>query len=286
MARHYRTVTVDGIKIFYREAGPQNAPVLLLLHGFPSSSRMYEPLLDRLSDKYHLIAPDYPGFGLSECPSTASFVYTFDHLAEMMDDFVTALGLDRFALYMQDYGGPVGFRLAMKKPSRISALIIQNAVVHEVGLGPLWEMRKAFWKDRALNEAALRQNFFSLEATRSRHVGSDPDATLYDPNLWMDELAFLQRDGIADIQTELFFDYQTNIAMYPHWSEWLRNARLPLLVLWGKFDPSFTIREPAALQTDVATAEVHVLDAGHFALDTRPDQIAHTIRDFLPRTSR
>lgn len=186
----YRSVDVDGLSIFYREAGARDAPAILLLHGFPSSSRMYEPLLARLADGYRLIAPDYPGFGHSDAPDTKSFTYTFDRLAEVIDRFTQALGLTRYTLFLQDYGGPVGFRLALAHPQRLQALIIQNAVAHEDGLGPLWDARKAFGADRAAHEAALRENFLSLAATRQRHVGNSPHASAYDPDLWTDGSPF------------------------------------------------------------------------------------------------
>jgi pimeloyl-ACP methyl ester carboxylesterase len=179
----YRTIEVDGLSIFYREAGAKDAPTLLLLHGFPSSSRMYQPLLARLGDRYRLIAPDYPGFGHSDWPDPKSFAYTFDRLAAIMDRFAEALGLTHYALYMQDYGTPVGFRLALAHPERIDALIVQNAVAHNEGLGALWGPRRAFWADRAANESALRASFLSLATTRSRHLASDPDVDRYDPDL-------------------------------------------------------------------------------------------------------
>jgi pimeloyl-ACP methyl ester carboxylesterase len=276
----YRTIEIDGHSIFYRETGAQDAPTLLLLHGFPSSSRMYEPILARLSDRYHLIAPDYPGFGHSDWPDPTTFAYTFDHLAAIMGRFTEALGLSRYTLYMQDYGGPVGFRMALAHPERIEALIVQNAVAHNDGLGALWKPRRAFWADRAAKESALRANFLSLAATRGRHVGSDPDVNRYDPDLWTDEFAFLSKAGQADIQTDLFYDYRTNVDAYPKWQAWLRETQPRLLVIWGKYDPSFDISEPEAYRRDVPRAEVHVLDAGHFALDTAADEIEGLIRRF------
>jgi pimeloyl-ACP methyl ester carboxylesterase len=278
---YYRTIEVDGLSIFYREAGAKDAPTLLLLHGFPSSSRMYEPLLARLADRYRLIAPDYPGFGHSDWPDPKTFAYTFDHLAAIMDRFAEALGLTRYSLYMQDYGGPVGFRMALAHPERIEALIVQNAVAHNEGLGALWGPRRAFWADRAANESALRANFLSLATTRGRHLGSDPDVDRYDPDLWTDEFAFLGGPGQADIQTDLFYDYRTNVEAYPRWQAWLRQRQPRLLVLWGRYDPSFDISEPEAYRRDVPKAEVHVLDAGHFALDAKADEIARLIRGFM-----
>src|SRR5213080_3330869 len=195
----YRTMKIDGLSIFYREAGPKDGPTLLLLHGLPSSSRMFEPLFSRLSDRYHLIAPDYPGFGHSDWPDPKSFAYTFDHIAEIMDRFTEALGLARYTLYMQDYGGPVGFRMALAHPDRIEALIVQDAVAHSDGLGANWGPRRAFWADRAANEKALRTNLLSLATTRTRHVGSDPNVERYDSDLWTDEFAFLSQPGQAQI---------------------------------------------------------------------------------------
>jgi len=282
----YRTTRIDGLSIFYREVGPEEAPALLLLHGFPSSSRMYEPLLARLSDRYRLIAPDYPGFGHSDWPNPSAFAYTFDNIAEVINRFMQALGLWRYALYMQDYGGPVGFRLALAHPERVEALIVQNAVAHNEGLGALWGPRRAFWADRAANEAALRTNFLSLAATRVRHVGSDPNVDRYDPDFWTDEYAFLSQPEQADIQTDLFYDYRTNVETYPKWQAWLRENKPRLLVLWGKYEPSFDISEPESYRRDVPSAEVHVLDAGHFALDTAADPIAGLVRRFMERMNQ
>ena len=277
----YRTIQIDGLSIFYREAGPKGAPTLLLLHGLPSSSRMFEPLFARLADRYHLVAPDYPGFGHSDWPDPKKFAYTFDHYAEIMNHFAEALGLSRYTLYMQDYGGPVGFRMALAHPERIEALIVQDAVAHNEGLGANWKARRAFWADRAANESTLRTNLLSLATTRTRHVGSDPGVERYDPDLWTDEFAFLTQPGQADIQTDLFYDYRTNVDAYPKWQAWMREQQPRLLVLWGKYDLSFELSEPEAYRRDVPTAEVHVLDAGHFALDTAADQIAQLVRGFV-----
>jgi pimeloyl-ACP methyl ester carboxylesterase len=277
----YRTTKVDGLSIFYREAGPSDAPKLLLLHGFPSSSRTFEALFARLSDRYHLVAPDYPGFGHSDWPDPKAFDYTFDHIASVMDDFTQSIGLSPYTLYMQDYGGPVGFRMALRHPERVEALIVQNAVAHNEGLGAIWKPRRAFWADRAANEAGFRASFLSLATTRARHLGDDPNTELYDPDLWTDELAFLSKPGQADIQTELFYDYRTNIESYPKWQAWMRERKPRLLVVWGKHDPSFDIGEPERYRKDVPDAEVHVLDAGHFALDTKADEIAALVKDFM-----
>ena len=277
----YRTTQIDGLSVFYREAGPKDAPTILLLHGLPSSSRMFEPLFARLSDRYHLVAPDYPGFGHSDWPDLKTFAYTFDHYAEIMNHFTEALGLSRYTLYMQDYGGPVGFRMALAHPDRIEALIVQDAVAHNEGLGANWKPRRAFWADRAANESTLRTNLLSLATTRTRHVGNDPNVDRYDPDLWTDEFAFLNQPGQADIQSDLFYDYRTNVEAYSKWQAWMRETQPQLLVLWGKYDLSFELSEPEAYRRDVPTAEVHVLDAGHFALDAAADQIAQLVRGFM-----
>jgi len=277
----YRTTRINGLSIFYREAGPKDAPTLLLLHGLPSSSRMFEPLFSRLSNRYHLVAPDYPGFGHSDWPDPKAFAYTFDHYAEVMNQLTETLELARYTLYMQDYGGPVGFRMVLAHPERIESLIVQNAVAHNEGLGSIWKTRRAFWADRTPNESALRNNLLSLPTTRTRHVGSDPNVERYDPDLWSDEFAFLSQPRQADIQSDLFYDYRTNVDAYPKWQAWMREKQPRLLVIWGKYDPSFDASEPEAYRRDVPGAQVHVLDAGHFALDTAADEIAALVRCFV-----
>jgi pimeloyl-ACP methyl ester carboxylesterase len=277
----YRTVKVDGLSIFYREAGPKDAPTILLLHGLPSSSRMFQSLFARLSDRYHLVAPDYPGFGHSDWPDPAQFAYTFDHIASVLEGFTQAVGLSRYTLYMQDYGGPVGFRMTLAHPERVQALIVQDAVAHNEGLGVNWVARRAFWADRAANEEKLRANLLSLQATKTRHVGDDPNTELYDPDLWTDEFAFLSTPAQAQIQSDLFYDYRTNVDAYPKWQAWMQKAQPRLQVIWGKHDLSFDPGEPERYRKDVPGAEVHVLDAGHFALDTKPDEIAAFVRNFM-----
>jgi len=283
MSRHtsYHTVKVDGLSIFYREAGPRDAPTLLLLHGLPSSSRMFEPLLTRLAGDFHMVAPDYPGFGHSDAPTPGEFAYTFDNIARVMEHFTEALGLTRYTLYMQDYGGPVGFRMVLAHPDRAQALIVQDAVAHNEGLGANWKTRRAFWADRAKYEDALRTNLLSLATTRTRHVGNDPNPERYDPDLWTDEYTFLNRPGEADIQSDLFYDYRTNVDAYPEWQAWMQKTQPRLMVLWGKYESSFDPSEPEAYRRDVPNAEVHILDGGHFALDTAADEIADLVRGFM-----
>jgi pimeloyl-ACP methyl ester carboxylesterase len=278
----YHFISVDNLDIFYREAGPKGAPVILLLHGLPTSSRMYEPLLkSSLSERYHLVAPDYPGFGHSSWPDHKDFAYTFDHLAKVMQDFAGQLHLDRYTLFMQDYGGPVGFRMALVHPEKVQAMIIQNAASHEEGLSPLWAVRRAFWQDRAAHEAEVRANLLSLEATRKRHIGTSPDISLYDPDLWVDEYYFLNQPGQGDIQLDLFYDYQNNLNSYPKWQLWLRDNKPPLLVVWGRYDPSFTVAGAEAYKKDDPRAEIHILDAGHFVLDLKPKQTIGLIQSFM-----
>ena len=277
----YHTVQVDGLSIFYREAGPKDAPTILFLHGLPSSSRMFAPLFNRLADQYHLVAPDYPGFGHSDWPTKTDFAYTFDHIAEVMTHFTEALGLSRYVLYMQDYGGPVGFRMLLAHPDRANGLIIQDAVAHDTGLGANWQPRRAFWADRAANEAALRLNLLSLETTKARHAANDPDQARHDPDLWTDEYYFLNQPGQIEIQSDLFYDYRTNVAAYPKWQAWMRDKQPRLLVIWGKYESSFDPSEPEAYKRDVPTAQVHIVDGGHFALDTAANEVAALVREFM-----
>ena len=283
----FHTLMVDGVRVAYREAGPPDAPVILLLHGFPSSSRMFATLIPLLADRFHLIAPDYPGFGSSEAPPPQKFEYTFDHLARVMDEFIQTRHLTRYTLYMQDYGGPVGFRLALTHPERVTGFIVQNAVAHEEGIsGPLWIPRKAFWADPNANEAIVRANLISPEAARLRHVGTSPRPDRYDPDLWTDEAAFLARPGEDAIQRDLFYDYRTNVARYPQWQKWLRDRKPPTLILWGKYDPSFSMTEVDAYKRDLPDAEIHILDAGHFALDEALAPSAEFIRSFMNGLSK
>ena len=274
---------VSGLRIFYREAGPKGAPSILFLHGFPTSSVMFDSLFPSLSAHYHLIAPDYPGFGYSEVPDPHLFSYTFDHLAAIVDAFTAVIDLQQYILYMQDYGGPIGFRLCLAHPERVKALIVQNAVAHEEGLSALWNIRKAYWRDRAAHEAELRANFTSLEATRQRHIGTTAHPERIDPDTWMEEYEFLTRPDEVQIQLDLFYDYQTNVASNPLWQLWLRDHQPKLLVLWGKYDPSFTVAGAMAYLREVPGCKVVLLDAGHFALDEASDQIGEQILSFLLR---
>ena len=283
-APRYQSAHVGTLRIFYREAGRSSAPPLLLLHGFPSSSRMFEPLLDELADDFHLIAPDYPGFGLSDAPDPQLYSYTFETLAAAMAEFVAALRLTRYSLYLQDYGGPIGMRLALAQPGQVRALIIQNAVMHEEGLTELWKLRRAYWSDRARHEPQVRAALTSVEAGIARHVGGRAHAERFNPDLWMDEIAFLARPGVADIQLQLIYDYQSNLRAYQEWQAFLRVRRPPMLVLWGVHDPIFSVAGAQALRREQPDAELHLLEAGHFAINDCPQHIAQHVRRFLAHT--
>lgn len=277
----YRNIDVDGVRIAYRETGDASKPAVLLLHGVPSSSRMYDRLMRALGERYHMVAPDYPGFGNSAAPDPAQFAYTFDHLSQVMEKFTDRVGLSRYTLFMQDYGAPVGMRLAGARPQAVTAMVFQNGNVYEDGLGAVWEKRKPFWQDRAANEAAIIKGHQAVETTRARHIGSDPDVAAYDPDLWMDEWAYLNRPGQAKIQTDLIYDYQNNLKAYPAWQGWLREHRLPTLVIWGKYDQAFTVAGAQAFKRDLPQAQVVILDGGHFVMDTRLDDVAKVTDAFL-----
>ncbi|KQZ34991.1 alpha/beta fold hydrolase [Massilia sp. NEAU-DD11] len=277
----YRTVNVDGVNIAYREAGRADKPTILLLHGVPSSSRMYDGLMRKLGDEYHLVAPDYPGFGNSDAPDAATYTYTFERLAQVMQKFTDAVGVNRYVLVMQDYGAPVGMRMAVTRPQAVQAMIFQNGNVYEEGLGAMWAKRKPFWADRAAHEKDVVAAHQSVAVTRARHIGTDPNVEAYDPDLWMDEVAYLNRPGQARIQADLIYDYQNNLAAYPQWQAWLKQHHLPTLVVWGKYDPAFIEPGAHAFRRDLPSAEVHVLDGGHFVMDTKLDDVAAITRAFM-----
>lgn len=278
----YHRVQVDGVGIFYREAGPQNAPTIVLLHGYPSSSRMFDSLIPLLAARYHLIAPDYPGFGQSDAPPPSRYAYTFDHLAQTINDLLEQLGINRYALYLQDYGGPVGFRIMLQHPERLRALVIQNANAYEEGLGPKWSKIGEYWAAPKAHPEVV-DVFTSLEDAKHRHIAGSPYPERYDPDAWTDEYAILSRPGERQIQGDLLYDYRTNVASYPTWQAWLREHKPPTLVVWGRYDPSFIAPGAAAYERDIPNAEIHLLDAGHFALDEKVDVIAKLMIDFLER---
>ena len=278
----YQRAQVDGVGIFYREAGPKDAPTIVLLHGFPSSSRMFDTLIPLLATRYHLIAPDYPGFGQSDAPSPAQYRYTFDGLAETTNALLEQLKIDRYFLYMQDYGGPVGFRIMVKHPERIRGIVVQNANAYKEGLGAKWTGIAQYWADPKAHPEIFKA-FSSLEGAKQRHIAGSPHPERYNPDTWTDEYAILSRPDEQEIQADLLFDYQTNVASYPQWQAWLREHKPPTLVMWGRYDLSFITPGALAFKRDVPDAEVHLLDAGHFALDEKVDEIAALTIDFLER---
>ena len=278
----YHRLHVDGTGIFYREAGPKDAPTLLLLHGYPSSSREFDTLIPLLATRLHLIAPDLPGFGQSDAPPPSRYTYTFDHLAETMDHLVDALKITSYTLYIHDYGAPVGMRMILAHPERLHALISQNGNIYEAGLGPKWAGIAQFWADPKTHPDVV-DAFLSYEAIERRHTLGTSRPDRYDPDTWTDEFAHLSRPGQRDIQTALLYDYRTNIAAYPAWQAWLREHRPPTLVAWGANDPSFIAAGATAFRHDLPDAEIHLLDAGHFALDEKNDEIASLILAFMAK---
>jgi pimeloyl-ACP methyl ester carboxylesterase len=280
----YHRVTVDGVGVFYREAGPTNAPTIVLLHGFPSSSREFDTLIPLLATRYHLVAPDFPGFGQSDAPPASSYVYTFDNLAKTINGLLEQLQISNYSFFLHDYGGPVGFRIMAKHPERLQALIIQNANTYEEGLGAKWAGIAQYWDDPKAHPEVF-DAFVSFAATEQRHTLGTSHPELYNPDTWTDEYAHLSRPGQREIQASLLYDYRTNVASYSAWQTWLREHKPPTLVVWGRNDPSFIAPGGKAYKQDVPDAEIYMLDAGHFALDEKNDEIASLILTFLARHS-
>jgi pimeloyl-ACP methyl ester carboxylesterase len=279
----YWRADVDGLKIFYREAGSKDSPTVLLLHGFPTSSHMFRNLIPALADRFHVLAPDLPGFGYSDSPGREQFRYTFENLAKVIDRFTQKLGLDHYAIYVFDYGAPVGLRLALAHPERITAIISQNGNAYEEGLSQGWNPIQKYWKDTtAENRAALRE-FLKPEATKWQYVHGVPDESLVAPEAYELDSALLARPGNDEIQLDLFLDYASNVALYPKFQEYFRTKRPPLLAVWGKNDPFFLPTGAEAFKRDNPKAEVHFYETGHFALETHYGEIADAIRDFLSR---
>jgi len=287
MTTAYRTVAVDGVNVFYREAGDPAGSAVLLLHGFPTSSHMYRNLIPALAaDGHHVVAPDLPGFGFSDAPDRAGFAYTFDRLAQVIERFTEIVGLARFAVMVFDYGAPVGFRLAVSHPERIAAIISQNGNAYEEGLSEGWNPIQAYWKDPSeANRAALR-GFMQADSVRWQYTHGAHDPALIAPEAYTLDLALLGRPGNDEIQLDLFGDYQSNVALYPRFQGYFRAHKPPLLAAWGKNDPFFLPPGAEAFKRDVPDAEIHLLEAGHFALETRGEEIAGLIRDFLRRRVR
>jgi pimeloyl-ACP methyl ester carboxylesterase len=277
----YRRIPVDGIEIFYREAGSLDAPVLLLLHGFPTASHMFRDLIPQLADQFHVVAPDLPGFGQSDMPDRSRFSYTFDNIAKVIDRFTEVIGLRRFAIYVFDYGAPTGFRLAMWHPERITAVISQNGNAYLEGLSDGWNPIRAYWQDPSpTNRTALRA-FLSPEATLWQYTHGVAETSLVSPDGYSLDNFYLARPGADEVQLDLFGDYKSNVALYPEFQTYFRQHKPPFLAVWGRNDPFFLPPGAKAFKRDIPAAGVHFFDTGHFALETHCDEIASTIRHFL-----
>jgi pimeloyl-ACP methyl ester carboxylesterase len=277
----YDKAEVDGLHIFHRQAGPRNAPAILLLHGFPSAGHMFRGLIPLLADRFHLVAPDLPGFGQSDMPARSAFTYTFENIAQVIDRFTEVIGLRRFAIYVFDYGAPVGFRLAVRHPERISAIVSQNGNAYEEGLSDGWDPIRAYWRDRSQkNREALRQ-FLAPETTRWQYTHGVPDERAVSPDGYSLDNFYLARPGADEIQLDLFGDYQSNVALYPTFQNYFRTHQPRLLAIWGKSDPFFLPPGAEAFRRDLPDARVQFLDTGHFALETHAHEIADEIGDFL-----
>lgn len=278
----YRTVEVDGLNIFYREAGPKDAPAVLLLHGFPTSSQMFRNLIPALADTFHVVAPDYPGFGNSSMPKVGEFDYTFDRIADVIDAFTARIGLTRYALYVQDYGAPVGFRLAVKHPDRVLALVIQNGNAYEEGLpDEFWGPLKAYWRDPTDARKAELAKSLELEGTKWQYTHGARRPELISPDTWLVDQYLLDRPGNKEIQLQLFYSYGSNPALYPRWQEYFRRHQPPALIVWGKNDKIFPAEGAYPYKRDLKDLEFHLLDTGHFALEEEGDTIARLMRRFL-----
>lgn len=280
----YKHIEADGVRVFYREAGDPSAPVMLLLHGFPSSSHMFRDLIPLLAAHYRVIAPDLPGFGFTEVPEARGYRYSFDNLAITLGHFVDALKLTRYALYVFDYGAPVGFRLAVAQPQRVSALVSQNGNAYLEGLGDAWAPIRAYWAEpTAANREVIRNAVLSLEGTRYQYLHGVERPERVAPESWMLDLLLMQRPGNDEIQLDLFLDYRNNLTLYPQFQAFFKAAQVPTLVIWGKHDPFFIPPGAHAYKTDNPNAVVELLDTGHFALETHAEHIAQRILAVLPR---
>jgi len=285
MTTYHRT-EVRGLEVFYREAGPKDGRTIVLLHGFPSSSHMFRDLIPKLADRYHVIAPDYIGFGFSAHPSTKQFSYTFENLTAVVDELLfQKLNLKKFSIYVQDYGSPIGFRLAGKNPQAIEAIIVQNGNAYLEGLSPAWEPLRNLWGNRTSETEAAVRGFLAAETTKFQYTHGVKDVTKISPDSYTFDQFFLDRPGNDAVQLELFFNYASNLALYPEWQSYFRNHQPPMLIVWGKNDPFFTVEGAKAYQRDLPNAELHLLDTGHFALEDESETIANHIRRFLDATA-
>lgn len=283
VVRH-NTIEIRDLNIFYREAGDPSAPTILLLHGFPTSSQMFADLMPALADDYHLVAPDYPGFGNSSMPAASEFDYTFDNLTSIVDEFTTALKLDKYSLYVMDYGAPIGFRLAAKYPERVQSLIVQNGNAYEEGLGKFWEPFRTYWQTPNAANADQLRAFLKIDVTRLQYVSGARNEENISPDNWIIDQYGLDRPGNQEVQLELFFDYRTNPPLYEAWHQYFQQYQPPTLVVWGRNDFIFETAGALAFARDLKDVEIHLLNTGHFALAEDSDLIALLIYNFLART--
>jgi pimeloyl-ACP methyl ester carboxylesterase len=280
MTIHYKTQTVGDVEVFYREAGPKEGPAILLLHGYPTSSHMFRDLIPRLQDRFRLVAPDLPGFGQTKAPPRGKFAYTFDNLADVMDRFTQALELPRYAVYIFDYGAPTGLRLAAAHPERITAIVSQNGNAYEEGLGPMWALFRKYWEEPTPQNRDACRATLTAEVTRSQYT-TGSDRALLAPDGYELDIAYLNRTEQDEIQLDLIYDYRTNVAAYPAWQRYFRENRPPMLAVWGRNDPFFLPPGAEAFKRDLPDAEIAFVDAGHFALETRADEIAERMIAFF-----
>ena len=284
MTTHHR-IEIKGLEVFYREAGPKDAPTIVLLHGFPSSSHMFRDLIPKLADRYHVIAPDYIGFGYSAHPSTNKFTYTFDNLTTVVEELLfQKLNLKKFSIYVQDYGAPVGFRIASRNPQAISAIIVQNGNAYIEGVSPAFEPIKAFWANRNPETEKPVRALLTAETTKFQYTHGVKDVSQISPDSYTFDQVFLDRTGNDAVQLDLFFNYTSNVGLYPEWQSYFRKQQPPTLIVWGKNDPFFTVEGAKAFQRDLPNAELHLLDTGHFALEDHSEAIATHIQGFLTKT--
>ncbi len=280
----YNTVKVEGLDVFYREAGDKTKPTILLLHGFPTSSFMFRDLIPQLADKFHLVAPDYPGFGQSSMPRVTEFEYTFEHLTEIMDKFTQQLNLTKYSLFVQDYGAPIGFRLAVKHPERVQSLIIQNGNAYEFGLSENAAFLKTYGENPDAATTEKIRGFLKLETTKFQYTFGAHNPNLISPDTWTYDQILLDREGNADIQLALFADYSSNVKLYSAWHEYFRQNQPPTLVVWGKNDPFFTVKGvEEGFKKDLKNIEINYFDTGHFALEEESQAIATNIREFFAK---
>lgn len=280
---HYRTRQIDGVELFYREAGPADAPTVVLLHGFPTSSNMYRNLIPALATRYRVIAPDYPGFGHSAFPARDKFEYSFARYADLADKLLADLRADKYALYVMDYGAPVGFRLALQHPERVTALVVQNGNAYTEGLTEFWDPIKAYWASGSTSDRDVLRVATTPAAIREQYLDGVKDPTRVDPTAWLLDQALLDRPGNVEIQLDLFYDYRNNVALYPQFQKFFRERKPPTLIAWGQNDKYFGIEGARAYLRDLPEAEFHLLDTGHFALEDQGERIASLMLDFLGR---